>query len=498
MQNLHPPPSSANVTAVPITSDNVADYIYKIYKADVKAIQNLADIAMKLQTGGVTVPGNMTIQNTLTVNNATTLKGGCNFYGRDSDTDSTGIAFFNTVSMKRKDGRWTHFDWSNNNNYIRGDTIVDGILTVNNNLKVPNSIYADRLYINTDKAKIEDNGTALFNATTLYGNLSFTQKDPYISLIADGTLMIIHPGWNTYQFGRSLFAIYTNTKINGSLTVSTKIFANNFYITDNFSFTVKYQNKSYYSDRTWTETIDSSITSVFSTIETILNLYGQEIAKTALIASAAGATASQVSNAFYSCDRRIKNNIVKANSNEILNKINKLPMQNYNFIDKNFYNGDKVYGLIAQDVKEIIPEAVTISKQYIPNINKIINNIKLNDNNLEIMIDNKLKIDDNVKLQVNDKEVIVKVIDCNNNKIIIEKYNEYKDDDQVLVYGTMIDDFHALNQQYLGVLALGGIQELTKMVNSSNDKINKLENENSELKERLDKLEKIIKLIKTV
>jgi hypothetical protein len=60
-------------TPVAITSDNVADYIYTVYKADVKAIQNLADIAMKLQAGGVTVPGNMTILNQLNVANATVL-----------------------------------------------------------------------------------------------------------------------------------------------------------------------------------------------------------------------------------------------------------------------------------------------------------------------------------------------------------------------------------------------------------------------------------------
>ena len=60
-------------TTVPITSANIDEYVYKVYKADVKAIQNLADIAMKLQAGGVTVPGTMTISNQLNVTNATLL-----------------------------------------------------------------------------------------------------------------------------------------------------------------------------------------------------------------------------------------------------------------------------------------------------------------------------------------------------------------------------------------------------------------------------------------
>jgi hypothetical protein len=65
-------------TTIPITSDNVADHIYKIYKADVKAIQNLADIAMKLQAGGITVPGTMTIKNTLNVEGIAEITGATN------------------------------------------------------------------------------------------------------------------------------------------------------------------------------------------------------------------------------------------------------------------------------------------------------------------------------------------------------------------------------------------------------------------------------------
>ncbi len=32
----------------------------------------------------------------------------------------------------RKDGRWTHFDWEDGRNYLRGDTIIDGKLCIGN------------------------------------------------------------------------------------------------------------------------------------------------------------------------------------------------------------------------------------------------------------------------------------------------------------------------------------------------------------------------------
>lgn len=41
------------------------------------------------------------------------------------------------ANFKRRDGRWTHFDWKDDSrNYIRGDTIQDGTLTVNGKVDV--------------------------------------------------------------------------------------------------------------------------------------------------------------------------------------------------------------------------------------------------------------------------------------------------------------------------------------------------------------------------
>ena len=73
------------------------------------------------------------------------------------------------------------------------------------------------------------------------------------------------------------------------------------------------------------------------------------------------------------------------------------------------------------------------------------------------------------------------------NTITVSKWEEYKDDDKVLVYGTEIDDFHGLNQQYMGILSIGGIQELSKQVD-------KLKSENNDLRIRLEKLETLLQV----
>jgi len=98
----------------PITAANISDYIYKVYKADVKAIQNLADIAIKLQAGGITVPGNMTVSNQLNVMNATLLNNTLKVTGvttLDSGLIVSGDATFNgNISCPTIDSLKNRFD----------------------------------------------------------------------------------------------------------------------------------------------------------------------------------------------------------------------------------------------------------------------------------------------------------------------------------------------------------------------------------------------------
>ena len=150
-------------TPVAITSDNVADYIYTVYKADVKAIQNLADIAMKLQAGGIIVPGNMTVQNTLNVSSDSNLTGKLNVAGDSNLTGKlnvqnvsalNGISLTNNLSFNKgankfiiyngnpdnggkDDGLYVHYynpAWASRPLVIEKDTV-----TVGNGLNVGGS-----------------------------------------------------------------------------------------------------------------------------------------------------------------------------------------------------------------------------------------------------------------------------------------------------------------------------------------------------------------------
>jgi hypothetical protein len=52
--------------------------------------------------------------------------------GGDMPQDWTGL------NVKRRDGRWTHFDWKDDSqNYIRGNTIIDGSTNLNGPVRIP-------------------------------------------------------------------------------------------------------------------------------------------------------------------------------------------------------------------------------------------------------------------------------------------------------------------------------------------------------------------------
>ena len=68
-----------------------------------------------------------------------------------------------------------------------------------------------------------------------------------------------------------------------------------------------------------------------------------------------------------SCDIRVKENIKRMGITNVLDKVNRLNLYEYNYINEYSKNNDKIYGLIAQNVNEIIPEAIKYKKMKIGN-----------------------------------------------------------------------------------------------------------------------------------
>jgi len=180
-----------------------------------------------------------------------------------------------------------------------------------------------------------------------------------------------------------------------------------------------------------------------------------------------------------SSDERIKKEIVNIDSSKALDTIRNIQPIKYKYIN-NIENENKdVYGFIAQDVKKLIPEAVEIKQDIIPNLFKIFNKnndiIYTNDDLTSI-----LAIGDSIECifeNINNK-YILKIIDINDKFIKIDtkdidtKINEL---DKIFVIGKQIQDFHMLTKDYIYSLNISATQELYKIIQKQQEYINNIE-----------------------
>jgi hypothetical protein len=177
-----------------------------------------------------------------------------------------------------------------------------------------------------------------------------------------------------------------------------------------------------------------------------------------------------------SSDSRIKKNIQNIEDDSALQKILAIQPKTYNYVDM-MKSTSNVYGFIAQQVREVIPEAVKLQNEYIPNIydsctytSNVLTFHNSNLNTTDIHIGSNIKIFD-----WDSKEHICKITDYTSNSITIDE-NIQNSCNICFAHGTQVDDFHALDKNYIYTLNVCAVQELYKMIQKQNDIISTLMN----------------------
>ena len=191
-----------------------------------------------------------------------------------------------------------------------------------------------------------------------------------------------------------------------------------------------------------------------------------------------------------SSDSRIKEDIEDINHDTALQMILAIKPKIYKYIDKNENDNNKVYGFIAQQVNEVIPEATSLRKTYIPNIMLLAdyNNgiITLASQPTKVIIKNDDKIKcydkDNKDIYIDVKEVIneltFKIKDA-------EKEYTYT---KIFVYGTQVNDFHTLDKNYIFTLNVCATQELHRRIEEQKVVIQSQEERIKELEAKVERL----------
>ena len=181
-------------------------------------------------------------------------------------------------------------------------------------------------------------------------------------------------------------------------------------------------------------------------------------------------------------DIRIKEDIQDIIDDTALQSILTIEPKTYKYVDKLERGYKKVYGFIAQQIREVIPEAVSIQVSYIPNIYLVADYIEsvitLSSQPTKVVI----KVNDKIKCYDKDnKEILVEVIEVIDDLTFRIKEIEYTYS-KIFVYGTFVDDFHTLNKEYIFTLNVCATQELHRrieaqsvLLKSQDDRIKDLE-----------------------
>ena len=181
-------------------------------------------------------------------------------------------------------------------------------------------------------------------------------------------------------------------------------------------------------------------------------------------------------NMYITSDERIKKNIQPFEG--ALSIIDKLNVSTYDYIDYcKFQSKKKQYGLIAQQVMEVIPDVITThEKEFIPNVYKNADGYDNETKSIILTGSFNLIIGDNLKIMDSkNKEHFKKIVDIQGNVYTIEEpIEDYEEESLIFIYGKEVNDLHTINYEHLFNINLKAVQELSAIVKAQQEQINKL------------------------
>ena len=182
-----------------------------------------------------------------------------------------------------------------------------------------------------------------------------------------------------------------------------------------------------------------------------------------------------------SSDERIKKNIRDINDNGALQKILQIQPKKYNYKDPIKRGTYEVYGFIAQQVNEIVPNAVNTSNvEVIPDIMTIAH-YDCDSNVVESnILTHKISFDCNVDLSIGDTVEIITENNKDKYEILadlgcnIYQIDKSIDSSNIFVYGKEVNDFHTIDKSYIYTLNVCATQELHRMIEAQKEMIDHL------------------------
>ena len=190
-------------------------------------------------------------------------------------------------------------------------------------------------------------------------------------------------------------------------------------------------------------------------------------------------------------DERIKRDFMEIDDTFALDKLRQLKPTSYKYKDVNRNTKDRVLGFIAQEVAEVLPDAVSMSEGILPNIQLEASVKKIDEEKFEFTLKKPHSVKVGVKLEIKAPKLdhmevdVVSVIDDTTFTGTAKDFDIDKVGDRVIVYGEYVDDFHSINKNAIWTVATAALQEVDRQLQAEKEKVKSLE-------ERLAALEAVV------
>jgi ASC-1-like (ASCH) protein len=190
-------------------------------------------------------------------------------------------------------------------------------------------------------------------------------------------------------------------------------------------------------------------------------------------------------------DERIKRDFMEIDDTFALDKLRQLKPTSYRYKDVNRNTNDRVLGFIAQEVAEVLPDAVSISKGVLPNIQLEASVKKIDEEKFEFTLKKPHSVKVGARLEIKAPKLdhmeveVISVSDDTTFTVLMKKFDIDKVGDRVIVYGEYVDDFHNLDKNAIWTVATAALQEVDRQLQAEKEKVKSLE-------ERLAALEAIV------
>jgi len=190
-------------------------------------------------------------------------------------------------------------------------------------------------------------------------------------------------------------------------------------------------------------------------------------------------------------DHRIKNIIGVSDANKDLNHLLDIEITNYTFKDFK-KRGDKVTKkVIAQQLKEVLPNAIIYSTEFIPNIYALADIHIKDEKTVQLHLNNSpdVVVGDIIKLIAkNNQELEATIIAVIDTTIEVSIKDTKNLGNQLFVYGKQVDDFHSVDYDAISMLNVSATQAQQKLIEALQKEIEGLKNKNNELQAEVSKI----------